>query len=191
MCHFSEFVAMRCPLAQYVCTHLPQQRSPAAGTSFVGRASCTISPWVKRPGVSALFVMALFTRRTSRGETWYLLNDISFWNVTFTLLTSSLCCSVIAMETRQYAIGDVITMQLMRREKGVLIALPKSQWMNVVQPVYVRGECVWVLVVGILLLTTSRACVEGVCRSNAVLSPQNRPGYQTWGLALKNLMSTC
>lgn len=46
------------------------------------------------------------------------------------------------METRQYAIGDVITMQLMRREKGVLIALPKSQWMNVVQPVYVGGECV-------------------------------------------------
>ncbi|KAM9178933.1 E3 ubiquitin-protein ligase RNF10 [Mergus octosetaceus] len=48
--------------------------------------------------------------------------------------------SVIAMETRQYAIGDVITMQLMRREKGVLIALPKSQWMNVVQPVYVGDD---------------------------------------------------
>jgi len=46
------------------------------------------------------------------------------------------------MATRQYAIGDVITMQLMRREKGVLIALPKSQWMNVVQPVYVGGECI-------------------------------------------------
>ncbi|NXS70255.1 RNF10 protein, partial [Pandion haliaetus] len=48
--------------------------------------------------------------------------------------------SVVAMETRQYAIGDIITMQLMRREKGVLIALPKSQWMNVVQPVYFGGE---------------------------------------------------
>ncbi|XP_035196221.1 RING finger protein 10 [Oxyura jamaicensis] len=48
--------------------------------------------------------------------------------------------SVIAMETRQYAIGDVITMQLMRREKGVLIALPKSQWMNVVQSVYVGDD---------------------------------------------------
>lgn len=46
------------------------------------------------------------------------------------------------METRQYAIGDTITMQLMRREKGVLVALPKSQWMNVVQPVYIRGECI-------------------------------------------------
>lgn len=55
------------------------------------------------------------------------------------------------METRQYAIGDVITMQLMRREKGVLIALPKSQWMNVVQPVYIGGECTWALVFAILL----------------------------------------
>ncbi|NXG34949.1 RNF10 protein, partial [Dromaius novaehollandiae] len=48
--------------------------------------------------------------------------------------------SVVAMETRQYAIGDIITMQLMRREKGVLIALPKSQWTNVVQPVHVGDE---------------------------------------------------
>ncbi|KAK4813250.1 hypothetical protein QYF61_019053 [Mycteria americana] len=48
--------------------------------------------------------------------------------------------SVVAMETRQYAIGDTITMQLMRREKGVLIALPKSQWRNVVQPVYVGDD---------------------------------------------------
>ncbi|NXD84476.1 RNF10 protein, partial [Halcyon senegalensis] len=48
--------------------------------------------------------------------------------------------SVVAMETRQYAIGDIITMQLMRREKGVLVALPKSQWMNVVQPVYIGDD---------------------------------------------------
>ncbi|XP_030316135.1 RING finger protein 10 [Calypte anna] len=48
--------------------------------------------------------------------------------------------SVVAMETRQYAIGDIITMQLMRREKGVLTALPKSQWMNVVQPVCIGDD---------------------------------------------------
>ncbi|NXI46220.1 RNF10 protein, partial [Galbula dea] len=48
--------------------------------------------------------------------------------------------SVVAMETRQYGIGDTITMQLMRREKGVLVAMPKSQWMNVVQPVYVGDD---------------------------------------------------
>lgn len=151
MYHFSESVAMKCPLVPYVCTHQLQQRLPAVGISFVGRVSFTISPWVKRPGVNVLFVTALFTRRISRGETWYLLNDTSFWNV-FAPLTSSFHCSVVAMETRQYAIGDTITMQLMRREKGVLIALPKSQWMDVVQPVYFGGECIWGPVVGILLL---------------------------------------
>lgn len=80
------------------------------------------------------------------------------------------------METRQYAIGDTITMQLMRREKGVLVALPKSQWMNVVQPVYIRGECISVLVVGILFLTVIRICVETV-----------DPGCKTWGLAAEKL----
>lgn len=75
------------------------------------------------------------------------------------------------METRQYAIGDIITMQLMRREKGVLIALPKSQWMNVVQPVYIGGECIRVLVVGILLLSVTRTCVERIYHGNAMLSP--------------------
>uniref|UniRef100_A0A3Q3WG22 E3 ubiquitin-protein ligase RNF10 n=1 Tax=Mola mola TaxID=94237 RepID=A0A3Q3WG22_MOLML len=43
--------------------------------------------------------------------------------------------SVIAMETRQYAVGDVITMRLMRREKGSLVAMPSSQWVKVEEPV--------------------------------------------------------
>ncbi|KAF7694866.1 RING finger protein 10 [Silurus meridionalis] len=43
--------------------------------------------------------------------------------------------SVVAMETRQYAPGDVITMRLMRREKGVLVALPSSQWVKVEEPI--------------------------------------------------------
>uniref|UniRef100_A0A3Q3WMM7 E3 ubiquitin-protein ligase RNF10 n=1 Tax=Mola mola TaxID=94237 RepID=A0A3Q3WMM7_MOLML len=42
---------------------------------------------------------------------------------------------VIAMETRQYAVGDVITMRLMRREKGSLVAMPSSQWVKVEEPV--------------------------------------------------------
>lgn len=75
------------------------------------------------------------------------------------------------METRQYAIGDVITMQLMRREKGVLIALPKSQWMNVVQPVYIGGERTCVLVFAILLLIVTRACAERIYHGNARLPP--------------------
>ncbi|XP_044300075.1 RING finger protein 10 isoform X1 [Varanus komodoensis] len=48
--------------------------------------------------------------------------------------------SVVALETRQYAIGDTITMQLMQREKGVLMALPKSQRTNVEQPVHLGDE---------------------------------------------------
>ncbi|XP_065423920.1 E3 ubiquitin-protein ligase RNF10 isoform X6 [Chrysemys picta bellii] len=48
--------------------------------------------------------------------------------------------SVVAMETRQYAIGDTITMQLMRREKSVLVALPKSKWLNVEHPIHLGDE---------------------------------------------------
>lgn len=44
------------------------------------------------------------------------------------------------METRQYAVGDVITMRLMRREKGSLVALPSSQWEKVEEPVRFGGE---------------------------------------------------
>lgn len=48
--------------------------------------------------------------------------------------------SVVALETWQYAIGDTITMQLMQREKGVLIPLPKSKQANVEQPVHLGDE---------------------------------------------------
>ncbi|XP_034955022.1 E3 ubiquitin-protein ligase RNF10 [Zootoca vivipara] len=48
--------------------------------------------------------------------------------------------SVVALETRQYAIGDTITMQLMRRGKGVLIAQPKSKLVNVEQPIHLGDE---------------------------------------------------
>uniref|UniRef100_UPI00398F2EB0 E3 ubiquitin-protein ligase RNF10 isoform X1 n=1 Tax=Pristiophorus japonicus TaxID=55135 RepID=UPI00398F2EB0 len=43
--------------------------------------------------------------------------------------------SVVAMETHQYSVEDMITMQLMRREKGVLMALPKSMWMKL-EPIH-------------------------------------------------------
>ncbi|KAM5238951.1 E3 ubiquitin-protein ligase RNF10 isoform 2-T2 [Ctenodactylus gundi] len=48
--------------------------------------------------------------------------------------------SVVATETRQYVVGDTITMQLMKREKGVLVALPKSKWMNVDHPIHLGDE---------------------------------------------------
>lgn len=44
------------------------------------------------------------------------------------------------METRQYAVGDVITMRLMRREKGSLVALPSCEWVKVEEPVRFEGE---------------------------------------------------
>lgn len=47
---------------------------------------------------------------------------------------------MVAMETRQYVVGDVITMRLMRREKGSLVAMPSSQWEKVEEPVRFGGE---------------------------------------------------
>uniref|UniRef100_A0A672JDV9 E3 ubiquitin-protein ligase RNF10 n=1 Tax=Salarias fasciatus TaxID=181472 RepID=A0A672JDV9_SALFA len=49
--------------------------------------------------------------------------------------------SVVAMETRQYVVGDVITMRLMRREKGALVAMPSSQWVKVEEPVRFGDAC--------------------------------------------------
>lgn len=48
--------------------------------------------------------------------------------------------SVVANESRQYVVGDTITMRLMKREKGVLVALPKSRWMNVDHPIHLGDE---------------------------------------------------
>ncbi|XP_012392787.1 RING finger protein 10 isoform X3 [Orcinus orca] len=48
--------------------------------------------------------------------------------------------SVVATESHQYVVGDTITMQLMKRQKGVLVALPKSKWMNVEHPIHLGDE---------------------------------------------------
>lgn len=55
-------------------------------------------------------------------------------------VSSCSSASVVAMETRQYVVGDVITMRLMRREKGSLVAMPSSQWEKVKEPVRFGGE---------------------------------------------------
>lgn len=44
------------------------------------------------------------------------------------------------METKQYMVGDVITMRLMRREKGAVVAMPSSQWVKVEEPVRFGGK---------------------------------------------------
>ncbi|XP_046904311.1 RING finger protein 10 isoform X1 [Hypomesus transpacificus] len=49
--------------------------------------------------------------------------------------------SVVAMETRQYAVGDLITMRLMRREKGALVAMPSSEWVKVEEPICFGDLC--------------------------------------------------
>ncbi|XP_069817360.1 E3 ubiquitin-protein ligase RNF10 isoform X2 [Dendropsophus ebraccatus] len=48
--------------------------------------------------------------------------------------------SVVATERQFYAVGDTITMQLMRREKGVLVAMPKSKWMKLDEPIHLGDE---------------------------------------------------
>lgn len=48
--------------------------------------------------------------------------------------------SVVATERPLYAVGDTITMQLMRREKGVLVAMPKSKWMKLDEPIHLGDE---------------------------------------------------
>uniref|UniRef100_A0A8C5M4Z7 E3 ubiquitin-protein ligase RNF10 n=1 Tax=Leptobrachium leishanense TaxID=445787 RepID=A0A8C5M4Z7_9ANUR len=48
--------------------------------------------------------------------------------------------SVVATETRFYAVGDTITMQLMKREKGVLVAMPISKWMRLDEPIHLGDE---------------------------------------------------
>ncbi|XP_078468174.1 E3 ubiquitin-protein ligase RNF10 isoform X2 [Lampetra planeri] len=45
--------------------------------------------------------------------------------------------SVVTKETHQFAVGDTITLQLMKREKGSAIALPRSQWFQVDKPLSV------------------------------------------------------
>ncbi|XP_066459734.1 E3 ubiquitin-protein ligase RNF10 [Eleutherodactylus coqui] len=48
--------------------------------------------------------------------------------------------SVVATERPLYAVGDTITMQLMRREKGVLVAMPKSKWVKLDEPIHLGDE---------------------------------------------------
>ncbi|XP_056386214.1 RING finger protein 10 [Hyla sarda] len=48
--------------------------------------------------------------------------------------------SVVTTERQLHVVGDTITMQLMRREKGVLVAMPKSKWMKLDEPIHLGDE---------------------------------------------------
>ncbi|XP_061529014.1 RING finger protein 10 isoform X2 [Phycodurus eques] len=78
--------------------------------------------------------------------------------------------SVVAMETRQYVVGDVITMRLMRREKGAVVAMPSSQWVKVEEPV--RFGDASLSPYSKLLLTSSTQVLSLVAEEKAVLQAQ-------------------
>ncbi|KAJ0019560.1 hypothetical protein NQD34_007129 [Periophthalmus magnuspinnatus] len=78
--------------------------------------------------------------------------------------------SVVAMETRQYMVGDVITMRLMRREKGALVALPSSRWVKVEEPVRYGDSCLSAY--SKLLLISPEQALEMVGEEKAALHSQ-------------------
>ncbi|XP_054466997.1 RING finger protein 10 [Anoplopoma fimbria] len=78
--------------------------------------------------------------------------------------------SVVAMETKQYVAGDVITMRLMRREKGALVAMPSSQWVKVEEPVRFGDTCLSPY--SKLLLTSATQVLSFVAEEKAVLQAQ-------------------
>ncbi|XP_008296105.1 E3 ubiquitin-protein ligase RNF10 [Stegastes partitus] len=78
--------------------------------------------------------------------------------------------SVVAMETRQYMVGDVITMRLMRREKGALVAMPSSQWVKVEEPVRFGDACLSPY--SKLLLTSPAQVLSLMTEEKAILQAQ-------------------
>ncbi|XP_041856442.1 RING finger protein 10 isoform X2 [Melanotaenia boesemani] len=78
--------------------------------------------------------------------------------------------SVVAMETKQYVVGDVITMRLMRREKGALVAMPSSQWVKVEEPVRFGDVCLSPY--SKLLLTSPVQVLGLIAEEKAVLQAQ-------------------
>ncbi|XP_072443342.1 E3 ubiquitin-protein ligase RNF10 isoform X3 [Chiloscyllium punctatum] len=78
--------------------------------------------------------------------------------------------SVVAMETHQYSVEDTITMQLMRREKGALMALPKSMWMKV-EPIYL-GDEEYSRYSKLLLATTQQVLQHVIDKEQAALLRQ-------------------
>ncbi|KAM4576937.1 E3 ubiquitin-protein ligase RNF10 [Odontesthes bonariensis] len=78
--------------------------------------------------------------------------------------------SVVAMETKQYVAGDVITMRLMQREKGALVAMPSSQWVKVEEPVRFGDACLSPY--SKLLLTSPAQFLGLIAEEKAVLQAQ-------------------
>uniref|UniRef100_A0A673YIX6 E3 ubiquitin-protein ligase RNF10 n=1 Tax=Salmo trutta TaxID=8032 RepID=A0A673YIX6_SALTR len=101
--------------------------------------------------------------------------------------------SVVAMETRQYAVGDLITMCLMRREKGALVAMPSSQWVKVEEPI-LFGD-VHLSPYSKLLLASQEQVLGLVAEEEAALQGQLTQGEDATACfiqsALCNLQKAC
>ncbi|KAK2902434.1 hypothetical protein Q8A73_012180 [Channa argus] len=94
--------------------------------------------------------------------------------------------SVVAMETRQYAVGDVITMRLMRREKGALVAMPSSQWVKVEEPVRFGDVCLSPY--SKLLLTSPEQVLSLVAEEKALLQTQLNQEDDTQGCFIQSAL---
>ncbi|XP_035514355.1 RING finger protein 10 [Morone saxatilis] len=94
--------------------------------------------------------------------------------------------SVVAMETRQYVAGDVITMRLMRREKGALVAMPSSQWVKVEEPVRFGDACLSPY--SKLLLTSPAQVLSLVAEEKSVLQAQLRQEEDAQGCFIQSAL---
>uniref|UniRef100_A0A1A8BY02 E3 ubiquitin-protein ligase RNF10 n=1 Tax=Nothobranchius kadleci TaxID=1051664 RepID=A0A1A8BY02_NOTKA len=94
--------------------------------------------------------------------------------------------SVVAMETKQYMVGDVITMRLMRREKGSLVALPSCQWVKVEEPVCLGDVCLSPY--SKLLLTSPAQALNLVSEEKAILQVQLSQEEDTQGIFIQSAL---
>ncbi|XP_065819877.1 RING finger protein 10 isoform X2 [Labrus bergylta] len=94
--------------------------------------------------------------------------------------------SVVAMETRQYLAGELITMRLMRREKGSLVAMPSSQWVKVEEPV--RFGDAGLSPYSKLLLTSPAQVLSLVAEEKAVLEAQLSQEEDTQGCFIQSAL---
>ncbi|CAJ0965742.1 unnamed protein product [Ranitomeya imitator] len=81
--------------------------------------------------------------------------------------------SVVATERPLYSVGDTITMQLMRREKGVLVAMPKSKWIKLDEPVHL-GDEEHVMFSKLLLASRDQIFNQVISEEMAALLEQHR-----------------
>ncbi|KAM4579272.1 E3 ubiquitin-protein ligase RNF10 [Fundulus diaphanus] len=94
--------------------------------------------------------------------------------------------SVVAMETKQYLVGDVITMRLMRREKGALVAMPSSQWVKVEEPV--RFGDASLSPYSKLLLTSTTQVLDLVTEERGILQAQLSQEEESQGCFIQSAL---